>query len=134
MSWFSDFVDQWTLNKSYKWGKGLANTKLLVFQTFQAQFPDMPVKELYYLTILNSPRFTLDDAKYIIEGPDEEQLASYNVIKIPFPDEEPLCLRSIVKGMLRRDRSQYFFRKGTQHPLNYYEACKAVDEIIPADL
>lgn len=150
MTWLSDMIDKWTLKRAYKWGKGRAKTKLLVFYTLQDRYPEMPVKELYYLTILNSPRFTEKDATSIVNKAANEaegftlvphlKLEKGEVqvdnLKMSVPSNmvDPFCLRTVVKQMLTHEAVQYERRNGVPHPLELYEAWNAVDDVIPADL
>ena len=113
MSWFSDWFDRYAEKKAYKWGRGRAKIKLLAFHAYLKANPELSIKELYYLTILNSPRFTEKDAKSIVEGaanaaegytlvPDlkienEEVQVDYLKISIPL---EPFCLRTVVKQIV----------------------------------
>ena len=100
MSWLVDMIDRWVLKQGYKWGKERSKTTLDLFRTLQGKAPNIPVEELYYLTILNTPGFTLRDAKRIIEGPDKETLGASYGPTIALMDNEPLCLRYIVRRML----------------------------------
>ena len=139
MSWFSDLMDRWELKQAYNWGKGRAKTKLFVFRSLQAKFPEIPVNELYQLTILNGSRFTKWEAKSIVNGPDEEVLASYGItlpkVELPYPEgEETLCLRRVVKCMLIHETTQYLLRNGVSHPMDIHEAWRAVDDTISLDI
>ena len=150
MSWFSDMLDRYALKKAYKWGRGRARIKLLAFHAYLKANPELSIEELYYLTILNSPRFTEKDAKSIVDGaanaaegytlvPDLkiEQgnvLVDYLKISCPAPYDDPFCLRAVVKQMLTHEAVQYERRNGVPHPLELYEAWNAVDDVIPADL
>lgn len=150
MSWFSDWFDRYTEKKAYKWGRGRAKIKLLAFHTYLKANPELSIEELYYLTILNSPRFTEKDAKFIVDraandaegytlvpdlkvGEGEVQM-DYLKISIPSVFQEPFCLRSVVKHMLTYETVQYQRRNGVPYPLELYEAWNAVDDVIPADL
>ena len=150
MSWFSDWLDRYAEKKAYKWGKGRARIKLLAFYANLKANPGLSNEELYYLTILNSPRFTERDAKFIIdraaneaEGytlvPDmkvEEGEIQVDYLKVSMPSvsEELFCLRSVVKHMLTYETVQYERRNGVPYPLELYIAWNAVDDVIPADL
>ena len=68
MSWFSNLLHKWTLKKAYKWGRGLAKTKLRVFYTLRERNLDLPLEDIYYLTILNRIGYTEATADMIIKG------------------------------------------------------------------
>lgn len=150
MSFFSDWLNRYAQKKAYKWGRGRARVKLFAFYAYKRANPELSNEELYYLTILKSPRFTEKESKFIVdraaneaEGytlvPDlkvEEGEAQIDYLKVSVPSvfEEPFCLRSVVKHMLTYETVQYERRKGVPHPLELSEAWKAVDDVIPADL
>lgn len=150
MSWFSDWLDRYAQKKAYKWGRGRARKKLFAFHAYLKANPELSNEELYYLTILNSPRFTERDAKFIVDraandaedytlvpdlkvGEGEVQM-DYLKVSVPSVFEEPFCLRSVVKHMLTYETVQYQRRNGFPHPLELSEAWKAVDDVIPADI
>lgn len=120
---------------------------MLAFYANLKANPGLSNEELYYLTILNSPRFTERDAKFIVdraanaaEGytlvPNmkvEEGALQVDYLKVSMPDE-PFCLRSVVKHMLTYETVQYERRNGVPYPLELSVAWNAVDDVIPEDL
>ena len=117
MSWFSNLLHKWTLKKAYKWGRGLAKTKLRVFYTLRERNLDLPLEDIYYLTILNRIGYTEATADMIIKG------------------AEPLSLRSVVHRFVIHEAMKTFGPRGIP-PRDYggLAARRAVDDIIPADL
>ena len=132
MAWFSDMIDRWKLKQAYKWGKGRARAKLLVFYTYRETYPEMPDEELYYLTILNSVGFTEITAREVVDT--AANMAEGRIGGSQYSVGEPLCLRSVVKRMLTREEFQRFGPRGYPHPYGIFEAFKAVDAVIPADI
>lgn len=138
MSWFSDLfkdkVDDYVLKKAYKWGKGRARTKLLAFYAYQEKHPNMPIKELYYLTIQTSILFTEDIAHQIVD--DAADIAEGNMgfgVKLPSL-KQSFGLRSIVKHLLIYEEYHHFGFSGHPHPYGMSEAFRAVDDVIPENL
>lgn len=133
MTWFSDMIDRWKLKQAYKWGKGRARTKLLAFYTYRETYPEMSDEELYYLTILNSVGFTEITAREVVDTASD--MAEGHIGGSPLASAgEPFCLRGVVKRMLTREAFQRFGPRGYPHPDGIFEAFKAVDEVIPADI
>ena len=133
MTWFSDMIDRWQLKQAYKWGKGRARVKLLAFYTYQEKYPEMPKEELYYLTILNSVGFTETTALEVVIHAQDMAEGHIGGSKLASPGE-PFSFRSVVKRMLTREAFQRFGPRGYPHPYGIFEAFKAVDEVIPADI
>ena len=136
MSWFSDVVDRWTLKKAYKWGRSRAKMKLFAFYSVQDAHPEMPLEDLYYLTILMSRGFDEHRTHQLItrtKQAAEGYMMSPIGIKAPVP-VEPFCLRSVVKSMLSAEIFDLFKGKPPPHPYWTLESWKAVDDVIPADL
>ncbi|MCY4403581.1 MAG: hypothetical protein OXD54_13485 [Candidatus Poribacteria bacterium] len=138
MSWFSnlfkDGIDRRILKQAYNWGKGRARTKLVTFYAYQEKYPNMPVKELYYLTIQNSVLFTEDIARQIVDGAAD--IAEGNIgsgIKLSSL-KQPFGLRSVVKNLLIYEEYHHFGFSGHPHPNGMYEAYAAVDDIIPENI
>ncbi|MCY4554487.1 MAG: hypothetical protein OXC79_12525 [Candidatus Poribacteria bacterium] len=138
MSWFSDIIDRWTLKRAYKWGEGRAKTKLLNFYILQDAYPETPVEDLYYLTVLTSHGFNEHRTRQLIKRAKEQaeghmSIPGYSDLKVSMPTES-FCLRSVIKMMLSAEESQLMKGKGFPHPDGIFEAWKAVDDVIPADL
>lgn len=146
MSWFSDMIDRWTLKRTYKWGKGRAKTKLLNFYTLRDAYPEIPIEELYYLTVLTSHGFNEHKTRQLIKRAKEQaegymsisgysdlNISDYSDLKVSVPTE-PFCLRSVIKMMLSAEELQFTKGKGFPHPDCTLEVWKAVDDVIPADL
>ena len=92
MSWFSHLVDRYARRQAYKWGKSRAKMKLLAFYTYQNKFPELPVEELYYLTVLNSVGFTETTAIDTVTRAQEMADGHVGSSKLASPGE-PFSLR-----------------------------------------
>ena len=134
MSWFSrlfkEKTDDELLKQAYKWGEERAKTKLQVFYVYQKCHPEMPVKELYYLTVLSGNDFTEVTAQEVVDvaAGDTDGDLKITILK------EPLTLRSVVKCMLTFEEFQRFGQGGYPHSYGMVEAFSAVDAVIPADI
>ena len=110
--------------KAYKWGRGIAKTKLLVFHTLQEAYPEKSAEELYYLTLLNRLRYSEDIVREIVD--QVENRSSILQVELNF--------RNIVKSMLGHGEFKKFRLKGFPHPFGMGEAFRAVDEVIPDNI
>ena len=141
MSFFNDLTDKWKLRQAYKWGKGIAKTKLRVFYTLREAHPEKPLEEIYYLTLLNRTGYTEAIARDIIdmvkEGSEgkietfnsEGEIATLelNVLK----DTVTFNLRSVIKSMLIHENLKNGIVFDTYAMI---EADNAVNDIIPNHL
>ncbi len=124
MSWLTDALDRWTLKKAYKWGRGIAKTKLLVFYTLQEAHPEKSDEEFYYLTLLNRTGYSEDIVREIVDRVENR----FGVLQVE------LNLRNIIKSMIVHEEFKKFGLKGFPHPSGMSEAFRAVDETIPDDI
>ena len=124
MSWLTDALNRWTLKKTYKWGRGIAKTKLLVFYTLRETHSEKSDEELHYLTLLNRTGYSEKIVREIVDRV-ENRLGIL---------QDELNFRNIVKSMLVHEEFKKFGLKGFPDPSGRNEACRAVDEIIPDNI
>ena len=142
MSWFADLLNRWTLKRVYKWGKGIAKTKLLVFNTLHEAHPEMSREELYYLTLLNRTGYTETSARSIVNVTKELAEGRINVHGPPgienrvmqfdfFKQDLDFNLQTVVKNMLTHECT----KRGTMlNDFSMLEAMRAVEDVIPDNL
>lgn len=141
MSFFNDLADKWKLRQAYKWGRGIAKTKLSVFHILREAHPEKPLEEIYYLTLLNRTGYTeviasdiVDTVKECSEGKIEtfNSEGEIGTLKLNFlKDKVTFNLRSIIKNMLIYEN----LKNGNVYDIYaMIEADKAVDDIIPNHL
>lgn len=127
MSWFSEFFDNWKRKKGYKWGKTRAIAKLRVFRHYKSHLPDMPNKELYYLTVLTGSSFNEETAADVI------YLAERFTNSLVEPT--PLSLRWVIKSVLNFEGIRLFGHLSFDDKDSLiFEAHNAVDDVIPEEL
>lgn len=129
MSLLTDLYNKWVLKKAYKWGKSRATHKLKVFKTFREEYPSMPKRELYYLTILIGRDFTERRAQHVIEMAEGGSDSLF--MNAPFIDRK-FCLQNVIKTMLIVESLRLF--NPLPHPEFISEAYKAVEDVIPEEL
>jgi hypothetical protein len=141
MSFFNNLMDRSELRQTYKWGRGIAKAKLLVFYTLREAHSEKPLEEIYYLTLLNRTGYTEAIARDIVdmvkEG-SEGKIKTFNsegeigTLEFNFlKDTVTFNLRNVIKSMLIHENLK---NGNVFDTYAMIEADKAVDDIIPNHL